>query len=179
MFGDDDHSHPVLAFLTLLNTVVLLAVLYALLFAGALDLRRLPIIGKSLPGPSQDLATADDLTPVPTPYALPRATSTRGLLASASLATPSPTPSGFHGGDAVLLRRGAEFRSSPDLKDTPFCSLRDETPGMILRQDPARSTDQSGRSRQVYPVEVRDGQCAGGSSGDIKGWVPEEALRHP
>ena len=79
----------------------------------------------------------------------------------------------------MLLRRGAEFRSSPDLKDTPFCALRDETPGTILKQDPARSTDQSGRSRMVYPVEVRDAQCAGGSSGDVKGWVSEEALRRP
>jgi hypothetical protein len=181
MFGDEDHSHSALALLTLLNTIVLIGLIYMLLAAGVIDLRDAPIVGGIMPGglvsrASRGTAAAAAETPSSLLTPGPRATATRAAVASGS-----PAPQfGFKGGDAVLARRGAEFRSSSDLKQDSFCTLTDDTPGSILKQDPAKATDRSGRPRSVYPVEVRDATCQGGAKmADLKGWVSEEFLRIP
>lgn len=177
MFGDDDHSHPVLGCLTILNTLLVIGLLYVLLSNGTIDLRELPF-GQRL----ADLAGGirrggEEATPtvaVPTPTLIARATPTRAL------PTASPTPRGIQGGDTVRVRRAAEFRSAPEMQLTPFCQLSDEMPGLVLKQDPAKATDQAGRTLMVYPVEVRDASCEGGAAiADLKGWVTGDFLRRP
>ena len=169
MFGDDDHGHPVLGCLTLLNSALLVALLYALLSNGIIDLRSLPIPGPivNLVSGSGDNESEAGLDEVPTPGASGSGT---------RVATPASTS--FNGGDAIRVRRGAEFRGGPDFKQGAFCKLTDETSGTIIDQEPGRSADASGRQRTIYPVTVRDATCDGGGKfAEMKGWVSEEFLR--
>ncbi len=173
MFGDDDHSHPVLGCITILNSALLLVVIYLLLSNGVIDPRSLPIPAPlaNLVGLGSDAEDEiDEGLDVPTP-----GPGTRSPTRGAVTATPG---SGFGGGESVRVRRAAEFRSSPNFKEGVFCTLADETPGTIINQDPERSIDATGRSRLIYPVALRDATCEGGGQMDeLKGWVSEDFLR--
>ncbi|GEM_PF-5202806 len=171
---DDDHGHPVLAFLTVLNTLVLVALLYLQIGSGLLDLGGLPVVGSLLGRTASPAVVGEEVSTSGTPTPGARSAATR------TAATGTPTPASLRGGDSVLVKRGAEFRSSGDLKQGVFCRLTDDTPGSIINQEPAKSTDSQGRPRTVYPVEVRDAPCEGGGKvADVKGWVSEEFLKRP
>jgi hypothetical protein len=147
----------------------LVALLYALLSNGIIDLHSLP-----LPGPIANLVSGSGdnegeagVDAVPTPG---------GSRTATRMATPASTS--FKGGDAIRVRRGAEFRGGPDFKQDAFCKLTDETSGTVIDQEPGRSADASGRQHTIYPVSVRDASCDGGNKfAEMKGWVSDEFLR--
>jgi hypothetical protein len=180
MFGDDDHSHPILAILTIINTILVLLVLYLLLAHGVVRSGEVPVVGGYVGnlglGASSAQATQTatalaegDTGVVPTPDA-----------AAHPLAAASPTPSGFKGGDPVLVRRNAAFRGSPDFKVDAFCRTQDEVTGTVIDQAPGKSTDELGRTKTIYPVSVKQATCVGGGPVfDMKGWVSEDDLKRP
>src|SRR3954469_14880953 len=100
MFGDEDHGHSVLGCLTLLNSALLVALLYALLSNGLIDLRSIPLPGPLSALSSGSRASDNAADEIPTPGA--RAATTRTALGA------TPTPTGFKGGDAVRVRRAGE-----------------------------------------------------------------------
>ncbi len=91
---------------------------------------------------------------------------------------PVPTVRELPMGAAVIVRRGAQFRSSPELKQPSYCTLLQDRPATVLVQDHGRSTDAAGRSWLVYPIVLRDAPCEGGTRfSELRGWVSEEFLQ--
>src|SRR5205814_814674 len=146
--------------LTIINTALMLLVVYLLLSHGLVRTGEVPVVGGYMPsiggGSSNARAAAgDEGTPgVPTPGA--------SALAVASRVPATPTPSGFKGGEAVLVRRNAAFRGSPDFKVDAFCRIQDKTPGTIITQQPGTSVDELKRSKMIYPISVKQATCVNG-----------------